>query len=267
MSLPKYAMSQASFPEMYEHALVGPLFRPWAERLLERAALAPGERVLDVACGTGIVARLAKERVGDGRVVGADLSPQMLEVARALAPSIEWREANAGALPFEGASFDVVLCQQGLQFFPDRAAAAREMRRVLAPGGRAMVATWLGLEESPFFLALHRVGERHLGAIADQRHALGDAAELGRILEGAGLRDVAVGRESLVVRFADAATIVRMNAMAMVGMSARGGSLGEAERPRVLAAIEAECREAVEPFTEGDGVAFEMVTNLASGRA
>lgn len=267
MSLPKYAMSQASFPEMYERALVGPLFRPWAEHLLERAALEPGARVLDVACGTGIVARLAKQRVGAARVAGVDLSPQMLEVARTIAPAVEWREANAGALPFEDASFDVVLCQQGLQFFPDRPAAAREMRRVLAPGGRALAATWIALEESPFFLALDRVGRSHLGTITDQRHALGDAAALRRVFEEAGFPSVEVSRESLVVRFADAATIVGMNAMAMVGMSARGGSLGEEERRRVLAAIEADCRAAIEPFREGEGVAFEMITNLATARA
>lgn len=108
------------------------------------AALQPGERVVDGACGTGVVSRLAAERVGaTGSVVGVDVNPAMLGVARsAPAPpgaSIDWREANAEALPLPDASFDVVLCQLGLMFVADRSAALREIRRVLAPGGRVAI--------------------------------------------------------------------------------------------------------------------------------
>jgi ubiquinone/menaquinone biosynthesis C-methylase UbiE len=108
-TVPNYAMNQLSFPEMYERWLVGPLFRPWAEVILEEVALTPGDRFLDIACGTGIVARLARERLGDtGHVVGIDVSPQMLAVARAAAPGIDWREGNATALPLQdGEQFDV----------------------------------------------------------------------------------------------------------------------------------------------------------------
>ncbi|MCO5108730.1 MAG: class I SAM-dependent methyltransferase [Burkholderiaceae bacterium] len=127
MSLPAYAMNLSSFPETYERCLVGPLFRPWAETILDDVDLAPGDRVLDVACGTGIVARLARERLGEaGRVVGVDISPAMLAVARTAAPAIDWREGDACALPLRDAEkFDVVVCQQGLQFFPDKPAGAR----------------------------------------------------------------------------------------------------------------------------------------------
>ena len=118
MALPEYAMNASSFPQMYEQWLVGPLFRPYAEVLVERARLTPADRVLDVACGTGIVARLAAQRIGDnGLVVGVDISPQMLAVARTVAPEIDWREGDVSALPVaDGERFDVVLCQQGLQF-------------------------------------------------------------------------------------------------------------------------------------------------------
>jgi hypothetical protein len=138
MNLPSYAMNQASFPEMYERHLVGPLFQPWAEMTLEEIKLSPGDRVLDIACGTGIVARLAKERLGDDAyVVGVDLSPDMLAVARTVAPGIHWREGSASALPLRDEErFDVVVCQQGLQFFGDKAAAAAQMRRALVPGAR-----------------------------------------------------------------------------------------------------------------------------------
>jgi ubiquinone/menaquinone biosynthesis C-methylase UbiE len=131
MTLP---FAQQSFPEKFEQALVGPLFRSWAELILEDVQLAVGDRLLDIACGTGIVARLGKERLGDsGKVVGIDLSPAMLAVARQVAADIDWREGDAGALPLrDDEQFDVVVCQQGLQFFPDRAAAAREMHRALA---------------------------------------------------------------------------------------------------------------------------------------
>src|SRR5262249_53561241 len=122
MTLPSYAMNQANFAEMYERWIVGPLFRPWAQMTLEEVDLSPGDRVLDIACGMGIVARVAKERLGGaGYVVGVDLSPEMLSVARAVASDIDWRECNASALSLrDGEQFNVVVCQQGLQFFPDK---------------------------------------------------------------------------------------------------------------------------------------------------
>ena len=131
MTLPSYAINQQSFPEMYERSLVGPLFRPFAESIVIDLDISPGESALDIACGTGIVARLAKERVGeDGRVVGIDISADMLSVARNVAPGVEFREGSAAALPLqEGEKFDVIVCHQGFQFFPDKAAAAAQMHR------------------------------------------------------------------------------------------------------------------------------------------
>jgi ubiquinone/menaquinone biosynthesis C-methylase UbiE len=133
MTMPGYAMNQATFPEMYERWLVQPLFRPWADVTLEEVGLSPGDRVLDIACGTGIVARVASARVGEaGHVVGIDISPDMLAVARKVAPGVDWREGDATSLPLPaGEQFDVVVCQQGLQFFPDKPVAAAQMRRVL----------------------------------------------------------------------------------------------------------------------------------------
>ncbi|TIX95556.1 MAG: methyltransferase domain-containing protein [Mesorhizobium sp.] len=144
MTLPSYAMNQASFPQMYERWLVGPLFRPWAEMALGELELSSGDRLLDIACGTGIVARVARERLGEsGYIVGVDISPDMLAVARAVEPAVDWRQGNAGELPLRnGETFDVVVCQQGLQFFPDRPAAAAQMRLALAKGGRLAMATW-----------------------------------------------------------------------------------------------------------------------------
>ena len=124
----------------YEHHFVPAIGAPMAAELVRDAALSPGERVLDVACGTGVVARLAAPEVRPGgTVVGLDIDAGMLAVARSAAEpgaSIEWHEASAEAMPLPDAAFDVVLCQMGLQFMPDQLAALREMRRVLARGGR-----------------------------------------------------------------------------------------------------------------------------------
>jgi ubiquinone/menaquinone biosynthesis C-methylase UbiE len=130
-------------PENYERYFVPAIGRPLAGALVDVAGVGPGQRVLDVACGTGIVASVAAERVGaEGSVAGVDLNPGMLAVARSTPASgvpISWHEAAADALPFPDGAFDLVLCQLGLQFFPDRLGALREMRRVLAPSGRTLV--------------------------------------------------------------------------------------------------------------------------------
>jgi ubiquinone/menaquinone biosynthesis C-methylase UbiE len=131
-----------SAPDVYERELVPAVFGPWAPVLIELAGLKPGYRVIDVACGSGIVARLAAARVGpSGAVSGVDLNSGMLNVARSLktsddAASVKWQAASADNLPFPDGSFDVAFCQLGLQFFADRPAALREMRRVLSTKGR-----------------------------------------------------------------------------------------------------------------------------------
>ena len=268
MTLPLYAMSQASFPEMYERWLVGPLFRPWAALTFDDVKLFQGDRVLDVACGTGIVARVARERLGDaGHVVGIDVSSDMLSVARAVAPSIDWREGNASALPLrEGEQFDVLVCQQGLQFFPDKPAAASEMRRALAKGGRLAVATWRSDDEIPFFRDLRRVAERHLGAVADQRYSFGDAAPLEALLRGAGFHDVRSRTVSRTIRLEDGAPFLRLNTMAFVGMSAAGKTMGDEERKQVVDVVVAESAPVLESYSDGTELAFVLSTNLATAK-
>ena len=147
-----------SAAEVYQRHMVPAIFGPWAEDLLGLAAPQAGERVLDVACGTGVVTRLAAQRVGSsGAVVGLDLNPGMLTVARTLTPpegaQIEWREGNVTAIPLSDGAIDLVLCQQGLQFFPDRPGALREMRRVLRPSGRMALSVWRPMQHSPGFAA------------------------------------------------------------------------------------------------------------------
>lgn len=151
------AFAAASVPQHYQQRLAPVVFEPWAEILVAAVGVRAGQRVLDVASGTGVAARLAARFVGTGgRVVASDVSAAMLVYAATFSPAtgsaqVEYVEAPADALPFRDGSFDVVLCQQGLQFFSDRPAAAREMRRVLGPGGVVGAAVWAaGSRLEPF---------------------------------------------------------------------------------------------------------------------
>lgn len=187
----------ASPPENYERYFVPAIGEPVAAELLRAAALRPGERVLDVGCGTGIVARLAAEAVGpEGRVAGLDVEPGMLAVARSAVAglNIEWIEASAESIPLAEESVDVVLCQMSLQFVPDRARAVDEMRRVLAPDGRLVLS--VPGPTSAFFEPLSDGLGRHVdpeaSAFVERVFSLHDVDELTALLEGAGFRDVRV---------------------------------------------------------------------------
>ena len=172
------AFTSDSVPDEYERLLVPVVFEPWAEVLLDAVTIAPGSRVLDVACGTGAVTRAAARRVGEeGAVVASDVSAVMLARAASVGASagaapIEHREGSADALPVDDGWCDVVLCQQGLQFFPARAAAVSEMRRVLRPGGVAGIAVWAtGHPLEPF------------GAYGDELAAIGATPPFPRAFE------------------------------------------------------------------------------------
>lgn len=147
-------------------AAVTVFMAPFADIAIEAAGVGPGDRVLDLACGTGVVTRKLAGTVGaSGRVCGSDLNPAMLAVAGDIGPAgVEWSQAPADALPYPDSSFDAVVCQQGLQFFPDKVAALREVIRVLRPGGRLAVTVWAAAEHSPYFAA-QRAGV--LAAIGD----------------------------------------------------------------------------------------------------
>jgi len=256
-----------SLPELYERFLVEPLFRPFAEELLRRAGLGAQDRLLDVACGTGIVARLAQQVIGDyGAIAGVDASPAMLGIARTAAPSIDWREGDATRLPIASDhSFDLVTCHQGLQFFNDRTAAVREMRRVLRSDGRVAIGTWRPIEEVPLVRDLHKVAERHVGPIVDPRHSLGDADAIATLLGENGFRTPEI--ETFVRRIRISRDVfARLNAMAVVGMGAAAKTMNDEQRARTVAAVTEDSIDAVESYLEGDELAFDIGSNVAVAR-
>ncbi|HEX7880249.1 MAG TPA: methyltransferase domain-containing protein [Candidatus Eisenbacteria bacterium] len=265
---PESLPNNLSFPEMYERYLVEALFRPFAEGLLDRLAPSPGTAHLDVACGTGIVARVMRQRLGpNATVVGVDTSPGMLDVARRVAPDIDWRVGDAKSLPLnDGEAFDIVTCHQGLQFMPDKPAAIAEMVRALVSGGRLGVSCWRSHRETPLFRDVYDVAERHLGPIVDHRYGFGEIEPLRALLAGAGLNGIQVETEGRACRFEDGSFFVRLNTMALVGMSAAGKAMSEEERARTTEAIIADTVPVAARHMEGKALVFEALTNVATGR-
>jgi ubiquinone/menaquinone biosynthesis C-methylase UbiE len=222
-----------------------------------------------VACGTGVVARLAAERVGSaGRVVGLDINAAMLSVARRLAPvggTVEWLEASALEIPLPDATFDAVLCQHGLQQFPDRLTALREMHRVLVPGGRLALCGWSRIEQSPGMAALAEALQRHVGAEAAANRrapfALGDAIQLRALVEEAGFRDADVRTMVETARFPSPEALVAYQ-LAATPLSTLGALPEEAQR-----AVAQDVRAALQPYLHGGQLAVPMEAHLALARA
>ena len=190
-SVEKFQLSVEA-AEAYEAGFVPALFADWAPALVDAASVRSGQSILDVACGTGIVAREAADRQGGrGRVVGLDLNEAMLVVARRLRPDIEWVQGDAANLPFDEHTFDVVLCQSALMFFPDPVLALGEMARVVKPGGIVAVQVWASRESQAGFKPFYDVVARHAGQAAvdlvSTYWALGDLDRLTGLFETAGL--------------------------------------------------------------------------------
>jgi SAM-dependent methyltransferase len=197
-------------------------------------------------------------------VVGVDVGAQMIDVARSIAPAIEWREGSAAAIPLkDGETFDVVLCHQGLQFFPDRVAALKDMKRALRANGRLVVGVWRSLQESSFFRESYRIAEQRLGSFVDRRHSFGDPAALERSIGDAGFDHIRVERLTRLIRFADPTVFVRMNAMALVGMAA-AQKVTDEERARLVDDIVGATADVVRQYSDDVGLAFELSANVAT---
>ncbi len=255
--------------ETYESYMAPALFAPWASRLVQLAKPRPGERVLDVACGTGVVARQVAPRTGpNGRTVGLDLNPNMLAVARAAAGrdglAIEWHEGRAEELPFPEGSFDVVLCQFALMFFADRRAAITEMHRVLVDGGRVALGVWQGLDRHPFYETLHEIIQRRLGMSGVQEiFKLGDVSELHTLLTDSGFRNVEIESVSMTAHFPNPggflAGEIDVDTAAIPAMQ----HLDAQQRQAITTAIQEEMESPLREVTEDDHVVLPFHAHIA----
>jgi ubiquinone/menaquinone biosynthesis C-methylase UbiE len=251
----------------FADAVVDAVFAAWAEDLVGRVDLRAGERVLDVGCGTGAVARAAAPLVGaSGRVVGIDTSAERLVVAAGLpaveGARVEWQRADATDMPFDDGSFDVVLCQQVLHLIPNRPAALGEMRRVLVPGGRLGLSVWQSMEHSPAFLPIARAVAHHLGpeegARFGRNFSLADEAELRRLLEEAGFADVGIAQETKIADFARADDFIDYQ----MDVNAERWHIGEDTRSALVEDI----REGLQPFVEDGRLRFPRGAHIVTAR-
>jgi SAM-dependent methyltransferase len=243
--------------EIYDEFFVPALFAQWGPVVSAAARLEPGERVLDVACGTGALTVAAAECVGQtGSAVGLDASPEMLAVARRKPMRIEWLEATAEALPLPDESFDAVVSQFGFMFFQDRAAALMEMMRVLRPAGRLAIAVCGAVEDSPGYSAFARLLDRLFGkTVGDAFRApfvLGNPETLLGIAREVGISDPKIAQRNGQVRFRSIAALVSTERACVWTL---GGLLNEGQFARLLEAAESE----LSPFVLTDGsVRFDM---------
>jgi ubiquinone/menaquinone biosynthesis C-methylase UbiE len=251
-----------SAAEVYEEFFVPALFQEWTDRVADAARLRAGERVLDVACGTGALTRAVAARVGsNGVAIGLDVNDGMLAVARRKSPQLDWRLGRAEALGFETESFDAVVSQFGLMFFEDRRAALAEMMRVLRRGGRLAVAVWDSLERTPGYAAVTLLLQRLFGdRVADALRApfvLGDPSALRALFATAGISDATVTTRKGTARFP--------SIEAWMYTDVKGWTLADMIDDAQFARLLGEAEKALRPFLAADGtIAFDAPAHIVT---
>jgi ubiquinone/menaquinone biosynthesis C-methylase UbiE len=265
MTTVSYRSFTGTAAENYERFFVPKIATPVSVALLEAATLQPGERVLDVACGTGLIARLAAEGVGpSGSVTGLDLSPDMINCARAVSPStVDWHVGDATSLPFADGAYDVVLCQMGLMFMHDRHAAVTEMRRVTAAGGRVVVNTPGVIP--PLFALMEEALVAHisadLGGFVQAVFSMHNPEDVASLLRDGGLIDVTAAAPTATLNLGTPAEFlwqyINLTPMGPFVAEATAGAQGAMER-QVL--------DSWQPFIRNDTISIKLPMVVASGR-
>lgn len=254
-----------SAAEIYDEFFVPALFAEWTEPMLDAAAVTGPMRVLDVACGTGVLARAAMSRVdAPGEVVGLDVNDGMLAVAKRRAPAVAWHAGRAEALPFASADFDAVVSQFGLMFFEDRVKAMQEMVRVLRPGGSLALAVWASLDETPGYLAMVTLLQQLFGdEVADRLRApfvLGDVAQLQKLCEDAHIPHAQITTQVGTARFP--------SLQDWVYTDIKGWTLADAINDAEFDLLLGEAESALQRFLQPDDtVAFASPAHIISARA
>jgi len=247
-------------PETYERYIVPTWMADWASDLIDAGQVGLKNRVLDVACGTGIVARKAAGRIGpDGRIAAVDLTEGMLRVARECAAregamGIEWYQSDVSCMPFSTGEFDTVLCQQGLQFFPDKAAALREMKRVLTPGGTLALSVWGRAEKSPHVLVIFDVFSEYFGedstTIFRVACSLSSHEMLKNLVQDAGFSDIQIRSEVKIARHPSLAELLPAY-FSVLPVAAQIAAMPEVERTRMFRRMEMKLAD----WRENEGLA------------
>jgi trans-aconitate methyltransferase len=261
MSKSKTGQMTRNAAEVYEEFFLPALFQQWVTHVANAAGVQAGHRVLDVACGTGVLARAIAERVGSNHLVGVDVNEGMLEVAKRKAPEIDWKQGQAESLPFDDNTFDKVVSQFGLMFFQDRPAALREMRRVLKPGGSMAVAVWNALEHLPGYAALTDLLQQLFGShVADALRApfvLGDIQTLHSIFVEAGISGTKIVTHEGTARFPSLESWVFTEAKGWI----LGALLDDAQYEVLLK----EAKRVLQKFVTTDGtVVFSASAHIVS---
>jgi SAM-dependent methyltransferase len=262
---------EGSAAELYQRYLVPAITSKWAEDLVSRAQPRAGDAVLDVACGTGVVARLAAKT--QAKVTGLDLNAGMLAIARSVPNQgalINWIEGSALDLPFPPDSFDVVLCQLGLQFFPDQGRALREMRRVLRKTGRAALSVYSPIERTPganaFVLALDDVVGAGASRIKRGEHSFADTVQLHTLLRVAGFSAVDVQAVVQTITFPSVLDYVRFQLLA-TPMTVLLTDRSELERQEIIASVASKTMALSTPaMLDGGRFVFPQEAYVALGR-
>jgi SAM-dependent methyltransferase len=250
-------LARGSPAEVYEELFVPALFQQWGSVVAEAAEVGPGKSVLDVACGTGVLACAAADRVKPGgEVVGMDSNEEMLAVARRKDDTIEWLSGHAEAIPFPDESFDAVVSQFGLMFFENKAASLREMMRVLRSGGHLAVAVCDSLEHSPGYCRFAELlrslfGDRIRDAFLAP-FVLGDAQALLSLCMEAGIFGAKVTQHHGAVRFSSIRALVSTERACV-------WTLGDLLDDAKFEELAKESEQALRPFAAADGtLAFAM---------
>lgn len=253
-----------SAAEVYEEFFIPALFQEWTQKMSDAAQIQTGENVLDVACGTGVLARFAQERVGEkGSVTGVDINDGMLAVAEKKAPNIEWRKASAENLPFEDNSFEKVVSQFGLMFFEDRIKALKEMRRVLKPDGILAVAVWDSLENSPGYAKMTEILKNLFGdqtaATLEAPFVLGDKNILSELFAEAGMEEAKIKTETGTARFPSIASWVHTDI--------KGWTLADSINDEQYQLLLDEAQKTLKPFSDDTGkVTFDAPAHIVVWR-
>ncbi len=253
---------EAGAAKFYEQHFVPALYAQWAPRTVRAAHIKPGDRVLDIATGTGIVARFAENQAAPtGSVVGYDINPGMLTLANSIGPHIEWVVGPAEKLPFEAGSFDAVTCQFGLSYFQDPTAALREMKRVLRKGGRLALTVWDSLDNNPGYRALIQLVEDVCGSKAAnmlrEPYAFGDLALLKAECSDAGFPIMTVDTIEGMAKFASVREWLEAEIKTSPVQHLISGEQFET--------LQTKAEKALRPFTTSDGrVLFHAPAHIAT---